>query len=122
MRHSIVFALGFAIAALAAGCTSSAAPGPSASAPPHATASIRESCIDPRQIDTQTIVSEQEIRFKLRNGEVWVNKLPQACFGLKIADGFSWDVRGTLVCSNQQRITVRESGTPCLLGAFSKAA
>ncbi|HEY7799723.1 MAG TPA: hypothetical protein VIA80_13220, partial [Hyphomonadaceae bacterium] len=83
-------------------------------------ASIESSCINPTEIIRQEIVSDQELRFELRNGEVWVNRLPRVCPGLRSQQGFSWDVRGTLVCSNQQRITVKDEGTPCMLGAFAR--
>jgi hypothetical protein len=102
-----------AAASFISACTS---PDQAAGAP----ASIKNSCINPTEISKQTIVSDQEIRFELRNGEVWVNRLPRACSGLKFQQGFSWEVTGTLVCSNQQRITVKDEGTPCLLGEFAK--
>jgi len=89
---------------------------------PTSPASIQNSCINPTEITGQTIVSDQEIQFELRNGETWVNKFPRACPGLKLAGGFSWEVRGTLVCSNQERIIVQETGTPCLIGEFSRVA
>jgi hypothetical protein len=83
---------------------------------------IQGSCINPIDIKTQKIVSDQEIQFEMKNGDTWTNKLANSCSGLKLEGGFSWDVRGTLVCSNQQRITVQNTGTPCLLGAFTKTA
>lgn len=89
---------------------------------PPSSASIQDSCINPTKITKQTIVSDQEIQFELGNGEVWVNKLPRACPGLKLSGGFSWEVHGTLVCSNQERITVRETGTLCVIGEFSRVA
>ena len=85
-----------------------------------ARASIENSCINPTEITRQEILSDQEIRFELRNGDVWVNRLPRVCPGLKSQQGFAWDVRGTLVCSNEQRITVKDEGTPCMLGEFAK--
>lgn len=99
-----------------AACTS---PAPVAGAPA-GSASIEDSCINPTQIAKQTIVSDQEIRFELRNREVWVNRLPRVCPGLKFQQGFTWDVRGTLVCSNQQTIYVKDDGTPCMLGEFAR--
>jgi hypothetical protein len=83
-------------------------------------ASIENSCINPTEIRKQTIVSDQEIQFELNNGEVWANRLPRACHGLKLSGGFSWEVRGTLACSNQERITVKDTGTPCQIGEFTK--
>ena len=46
--------------------------------------------------------------------------LPRACVGLKFQQGFTWEVRGSLVCSNEQTIYVKDDGTPCQLGEFSK--
>jgi hypothetical protein len=83
-------------------------------------ASIQTSCINPTQITKQEILSDQEIRFELNNGEVWVNHLPRTCFSLKRQGGFTWAVTGTLVCSNEQTIYVREDGTPCQLGEFTR--
>ncbi len=101
-----------ALAGLLAGCAS---PEPAAQS-----ASIQNSCINPTEIRKQTIVSDQEIRFELRNGEVWANTLQRACPSLKFQQGFTWDVRGTLVCSKQQTIYVKDDGTPCQLGEFAK--
>ncbi len=81
---------------------------------------LRDSCINPTQIEKQQIVSNSEIRFTMRNGDVWVNTLTSACPGLKIDQGFTWEVRGTLVCSNEQTI-YSQSGAPCQLGEFSRA-
>jgi hypothetical protein len=107
------------LACVMAACTSPAPAGGAAGAPAR-TASIEDSCINPTEITRQTIVSDQEIQFELRNRETWVNKLPRACHGLKLSGGFSWDVRGTLVCSNQERITVKDTGTPCQIGEFAR--
>lgn len=82
--------------------------------------SIADSCINPTRIEKQAILSDQEIQFTLNNGEVWLNRLPRACPSLKFQGGFTWDVRGTLVCSNEQTIYVREDGTPCQLGVFTR--
>ena len=109
-----------AAAILLAGCFSSctsSAPSVSAST---ASTSIENSCINPTEISKQTIVSDQEIRFELRNGENWVNRLPRACHGLKFQQAFSWEIRGTLACSNQELIRVKDEGTPCMLGEFAK--
>ena len=100
------------------GCTSADT---TAAAPGTATrASIQNSCINPTEITKQKVVSDTEIQFELRNGEVWVNRLPRVCSGLKLQQGFSWDVRGTLVCSNQEMIRVKDDGTPCMLGEFAR--
>jgi hypothetical protein len=116
MKHQLASSFCLTAALAVSACTSSSTPDTSGGP-----ASVRNSCIDPREITNQTIVSDEEIQFKLRNGETWVNKLPHACSGLKLEGGFAWEVHGTLVCSNQQRITVNNTGVPCLLGAFSRA-
>ena len=106
------------LAGFLAACTSAST---TAGAPAASTsAGIENSCINPTQITRQEVLSDQEIRFELRNGEVWVNRLPRTCPGLKFQQGFAWDVRGTLVCSNEQRITVKDEGTTCMLGEFAK--
>lgn len=101
-----------AVSALLSACSS---PGPAGSS-----ASIANSCINPTEIAKQTIVSDQEIRFELRNGQVWSNKLPRVCPGLKFDQGFTWEITGNLVCSNQQTIRLKDSGTPCQLGVFAR--
>ena len=83
-------------------------------------ASLVDTCINPTRIREQKILSDREIQFTLNNGEVWLNTLPRACPSLKFQGGFTWEVRGTQVCSNQQIIYVREDGTPCQLGTFTR--
>lgn len=83
-------------------------------------ASIADSCINPTRIKEQKILSDREIQFTLNDGEVWLNTLPRDCPSLKFQGGFTWEVRGTQVCSNEQIIYVREDGTPCQLGAFTR--
>lgn len=77
-------------------------------------------CINATQIANQTIVSDEEIRFQMRNGDVWVNKLPRKCPGLKFQGGFAWDISGGTVCSNLQTIHVLNHGPSCQIGAFTK--
>lgn len=108
-------ALAGCIAAIAAGC---AAPG----APAAGQASLTDSCINPTRIEKQEILNDQEIQFTMSNGEVWLNRLPRTCPGLKFEGGFSWDVRGVTVCSNEQIIRVLNTGTTCALGVFTRTA
>ena len=92
----------------------------SPTSPAGAMASANNSCINPTRIQKQTIVSDEEIRFEMNDGKVWVNKLPRACNGLKFEGGFSWKVHGTQVCSNQEIIEVLNRGTTCMLGEFTQ--
>lgn len=109
-------AAGLMALGLVAACSASA-PGGGASGK---RASIQNSCINPIEIQKQQIVSDQEIRFTMRNGDVMVNRLSTACYGLKSEGGFTWSLRGVSACSNQERITVQRIGTPCLLGEFTR--
>ena len=111
----ISFAI-IAMTATLAACSSSEP----AAAGAQQSASIANSCINPIDIRSQDIVSDKEIRFEMRNGEVWVNTLPRQCPNLKFQGGFTWDIRGGMVCSNQQTIFVKDHGTPCQLGAFTR--
>ncbi|HEX5005950.1 MAG TPA: DUF6491 family protein [Hyphomonadaceae bacterium] len=105
-----------ALTGLLSACTSA---DPSAATPQATTqARITDSCINPTEITKQKVLSDEEIQFELRNGEVWINHLPRACPGLKFQQAFSWEIRGTLACSNQEMIRVKDEGTPCMLGEF----
>lgn len=120
-----ISAAAFALACALTACTSQTAPAQSASAqtaqpPAQASANMRDNCIRPSQILKQTVVSDEEIRFEMRNGETWVNRLPGRCSGLKIEGGFAWDIPDDFVCSNQQTVRVLSSGIPCQLGVFSR--
>jgi len=88
--------------------------------PESATASGSNICINTSLIANQTIVSDEEIRFEMRNGDVWANKLPRKCPGLKFQGSFAWDVSGGTVCSNLQTIHVLNHGPSCQIGAFTK--
>lgn len=85
-----------------------------------ADASIQNSCINPTEIQKQTILSDEEIRFEMRNGDVFLNRMSPACPGLKFEGGFSWQVRGTRVCGRQQMIEVLNAGNTCMLGDFTR--
>lgn len=105
--------------ALAGGLSACTSPADPAS-PPATSASLQDSCINPTRIQKQNIISDQEIQFTLAGDEVWVNKLPRSCPGLKFEQGFAWSITGGLVCSNQQTIVVNNTGTFCQLGEFSR--
>ncbi|MEY4782912.1 MAG: hypothetical protein RIR41_847 [Pseudomonadota bacterium] len=83
--------------------------------------SIAGSCIQASRIQKQEVISNQEIQFTLAGGEVWNNRLTRACPGLKAQGGFSWDASNR-ICSGLQTIYVLDSGIPCQLGEFTRAA
>lgn len=111
MRHQ--WAIGLVATALlcGGGCTS---PGDTTQQ-----TSMQDSCISAARIRNQEIVSNQEIKFTLAGGEVWLNRLPRACPGLKSIGGFAWDASNS-ICANKQIIYVE--GMPCLLGDFTRVA
>ena len=63
----------------------------------------------------------QTIRFEMRGGVKYENKLTSKCVGLKIEDGFAYDgsPNGD-ICENREAIFVLHRGTVCLLGAFQR--
>lgn len=105
-----------AMTAALAACTSSE---PAGAAGQQADSSAK-ACIRPADIVRQDIVSDEQINFEMRNGDKWVNTLPRKCPNLKFQGGFTWEVRGMMVCSNEQFIYVKDDATPCQLGAFTK--
>jgi hypothetical protein len=88
--------------------------------PTAGSASNVNTCIHRDQIKKQKILGDQAIQFEMTNGDIWVNHLAHRCSGLRSKQGFSWDVHGRTVCSNQQSIHLLEDGTACQLGEFKK--
>jgi hypothetical protein len=76
-------------------------------------------CLYPSDIRSTTAISDREILFRMNNGRVWKNTLRRACYGLRMRNGFAWEISTGQVCSNQQIIYVLEQGTPCFLGDFT---
>jgi hypothetical protein len=109
--------LALSVIGAVAACSS---PAPSGTMPARSAVARNDICINPKNIRTQTIVSDQEIRIVMNNGDRWVNRLAQRCPSMKFK-GFSWDAKASTVCSDQQTIIVNEDGTPCQLGSFEPA-
>lgn len=84
------------------------------------TTSLNDSCINPLQIKKQKILSDQDIRFEMQNGDVWINHMEHRCAGLRSEQGFEWSLHGNRVCSNQEIIHVLNDGGSCALGEFRK--
>jgi hypothetical protein len=78
-------------------------------------------CIDVRDIRSRRAISDQEIRFEMDDGSVWVNRLKRPCPNLRFENAFAWDVTGGTVCANAQTIYVLNSGNACQLGEFTPA-
>jgi hypothetical protein len=112
----LIASAAMALAGALSACTTPAASTETAVKP----VSMQDSCINPTRIQEQKVVSNDEIQFTLAGGEVWSNRLVRSCPGLKSQGGFSWEVTGTMVCSNRQSIFVLDVGTPCQLGEFTR--
>ncbi len=76
-------------------------------------------CLSPSDISNTVILDDSTILFRMKGGKTWKNDLDGPCFGLKIQGGFSYEVRGGLICSNQQTIKVLRSMSYCMLGPFT---
>ena len=116
MQRCLHIGAALALAAALSACTSPA-PAPGAAA---TLTSRADSCINPQQIKKQTILSDQDIRFEMNNGDIWVNHMDHRCPGLRSERGFAWDLQGNSVCSNLQIIHVLNDGGTCSLGEFKK--
>jgi hypothetical protein len=80
-------------------------------------------CLNLADIDHTEILDDQTVLFHMRDGAVWENMLPEACTGLKAANGFDFiGQQGTggqgKICGNIDLIHVANSDTSCAIGAF----
>ncbi|MBT8441943.1 MAG: hypothetical protein KJO76_06105 [Gammaproteobacteria bacterium] len=55
-------------------------------------------CVNTQRIRRTEILSDREILFFMHGSEVRLNKLPHRCAGLRRADTFSYEVRGSQLC------------------------
>ena len=85
-----------------------------------------ENCVGLSRIDRTRIVDDQTILFYMRGGDIFVNRLPRRCVGLKRADSYTYATSLTQLC-NTDIIRVLERfggslprpGIACGLGFFS---
>jgi hypothetical protein len=93
------------------GCDTPAAPtGTMAAAP---------ICLPTYLIDHTHPVDDSTLLFTMRDGKVWKNTLLDPCVGLKIEQGFTYEVANDKICSNLQTIRVLRFGSICRLGDFT---
>lgn len=83
-----------------------------------------QNCIDARQLASIEPVGNHTLLFYVRGDEVWRNRLDHACAGLNRDTIFSYELRGSRLCSNDlihqvERIGDRlERRIGCALGEF----
>jgi len=79
----------------------------------------RPICLQNYLIDHTSVKDSQTILFYMKNGDVFQNRLRNACPDLHF-HGFVMDIRGGgEVCSNQQTIKVLVSHQVCQMGEFT---
>lgn len=81
-------------------------------------------CISGDRIKRTKVIDNETILFLTYDDGYFLNKLPRRCTGLKIANGFSFDTRGTNDVCGSTTIDVIDSdgatGKFCGLGKFEK--
>ena len=75
-------------------------------------------CLELSDIDHTEIVDDSTILFDMKDHAVWENLLPEACDGLKAANGFEYTGTQPKICGNSDLIRVVDSDTACALGPF----
>ncbi len=76
-------------------------------------------CLRSSDIDRTSVPDARTILFHMKGGKVWKNALMNDCPGLRF-NGFVYDASPAGdICANQQTIRVINTGSVCLLGAFT---
>jgi len=85
-----------------------------------------KTCISRSRIRSTDVVDDQTIDFKMTNGDIYRNKLPNKCGGLAFEEAFSYRTSTNQLC-NVDIIRVLnttagqiDQGTACGLGKFQK--
>ncbi|MEW4467379.1 hypothetical protein AB1K62_06075 [Parasphingorhabdus sp. JC815] len=85
-----------------------------------------QSCISRSSIRTTDVIDDQTIDFKMLNGDIYRNKLPNKCSGLAFEEAFSYRTSTNQLC-NVDIIRVLDNtagrinqGASCGLGKFQK--
>jgi len=84
-----------------------------------------ENCVSLQAIRSTRIVDDQTIIFYMRAGDIYINRLPRRCPGLRRSDGYSYETSLTQLCNTDIiRVLERFGGalprptTACGLGFF----
>ena len=84
------------------------------------------SCVSTPAIAATRVLDDQTIEFRMRNGDVYLNRLPSRCSGLGFNEGFSYRSSVSRLCS-VDLINVLDRGSgmagpTCGLGQFQRIA
>ena len=78
-------------------------------------------CLNLSQVDETIVLDDQTILIKMIGNALYLNRLPEPCYGLKTGDGFSYSTSINKLCK-QDIISVLSSGSmverKCGLGEF----
>lgn len=80
-----------------------------------------EMCLDIPRIKETLILDNQTIIFRMLGGDLYINRLPIKCHGLKIANGFGYSTSIAKVCMQDLITTISPGSAPgstCSLGEF----
>ena len=84
------------------------------------------SCVSTPAIADTRVLDDQTIEFRMRNGDIYLNRLPSRCSGLGFNEGFSYRTSISQLCSvDLIHVLDRGSGIAgptCGLGHFQKIA
>ncbi|WP_339692994.1 hypothetical protein [uncultured Parasphingorhabdus sp.] len=58
-----------------------------------------KSCINRSSIRSTDVIDDQTIDFKMRNGDIYRNRLPNKCSGLAFEEAFSYKTSTNRLCS-----------------------
>lgn len=85
-------------------------------------------CVNVRRISRTDVLDDRSILFYMYGSEIYLNKLPYRCSGLRMADAFSYDVRTSQLCDIDVIRVVRtfggnlSPGIGCPLGQFQRVS
>jgi hypothetical protein len=118
MTHPL-FSTCLAFGLLAAPVAWAADPGQQSNAPANKT-----DCIDLVRIDRSEVIDDQTIRFHMKGGRIWENKLPFKCPQLGFEKSFSYATSISKLCSvDTIRVFISgaagPNGATCGLGDFT---
>lgn len=79
-------------------------------------------CVNTSRIRRSEVLDDYTILFHMRNGRIFVNRLPHRCFGLGFERGFGYSLSTSLLCDVDiiQVIEPSGMGAHCGLGEFER--
>ena len=101
---------------------------PSSTSPDRPAASGEETargdqiCLDLAWIFRTVVVDNRTILFRMLDGSIWRNRLPQNCTGLAFQEGFAYETTIPRICEFDLIRVLGPTSTVCQLGSFAPYA